>query len=227
MDSLRTRICFENKFFVAADKPEGWLTVPSRFEREDERTVLGRELEKELNTRLYPVHRLDFEVSGLVLFAKDASSHRLANDWFSGKVVRKTYQALSGRRDFSHWPADLAKADEPLTPEGIHTWKCRILRGKRRSYEHPKGDPAVTEASYTESGDDLQWTLAPITGRSHQLRFELSRHGFPIHGDALYGSRAQWASGIALRSVKLDFSAVPEAQRKGLPEFLNVKGLFA
>lgn len=224
-------IVFENAEFVAVDKPSGWLTVPSRFEKEDLRKVLGRELERELRARLFPVHRLDFEVSGLVLFAKTAGAHRAAGAWFEKHRIRKTYEGLSRARDFSHWPETL-KAERGDIPPGLEQkWTCRILRGKRRSYEHPKGDPSSTRATLV--GEDAEgrfrWILQPETGRSHQLRFEMSRHGFPLLGDALYGSKELWGGPdqIALRAVSLDLIAVEADERRGLPETLFVKGLFS
>lgn len=222
-------IVWQDDNFVAVDKPAGWLTVPSRYEDEDPRRVLGRELEKSLNVRLFPVHRLDFEVSGLVLFAKNANAHRDAGRWFEQRLVKKTYQALSNRRDFAHWPANLPKADEEIKPGVELEWRCKLLRGKRRSYEHAKGDASVTFALLNNSltTESLQWILNPHTGRPHQLRFELSRHGFPILGDELYGSKKSWQDGaIALRAVRLDFSGVNNLEKWNLPTELHVKGLF-
>jgi tRNA pseudouridine32 synthase/23S rRNA pseudouridine746 synthase len=68
------------------------------------------------------------------------------------------------------------------------------------------------------------WDLNPVTGRSHQLRFDLSRHGFPIIGDTLYGSKVPWqgADSIALRSYAIDFSKAPQAQELGLPEKMEI-----
>lgn len=223
-------LIFENAEFVAVDKPSGWLTVPSRFEKNDRRKVLGRELERELRTRLYPVHRLDFEVSGLVLFAKTAGAHRAGGSWFEKHRIQKTYEGLSRERDFSHWPDNLKAAREDVPEEVEQEWTCRILRGKRRGYEHPKGDPAVTRAKLlgADSEGRLRWILRPETGRSHQLRFEMSRHGFPLLGDALYGSKEKWQGDdrIALRAVSLDLTRVEAAERRELPETLFVKGLF-
>ncbi|MBX2989082.1 MAG: RNA pseudouridine synthase [Bdellovibrionaceae bacterium] len=221
-------LVFDDGNFVIADKPAGWLTVPSRFEAEDERTVLGRELEKSLNARLFPVHRLDFEVSGLVMFARNPRAHREAGQWFEKRQVTKTYQALSAARDFSHWPPDLRRADEAISVGEELEWRCRLLRGKRRSYEHAKGDLAVTRARL-EGVDEgtWRWSLHPLTGRAHQLRFEMSRHGFPILGDALYGSKAVWEDkAIALRAVHLDLSQAPGRRDWQLPESFQVKGLF-
>lgn len=225
---LASRVVFRQGEWVAVDKPAGWLSVPSRFEKNDPRPVLGRLLEKHLRARLFPIHRLDQEVGGLVLFASSEEAQRRANRWFETRAVQKTYQALSGERDFSHWPADLRRADGDVPENEDHEWRCRILRGKRRSYEHPKGDPSVTIARRLPRDADgrLRWLLRPQTGRPHQLRFEMSRHGFPIVGDKLYGSGAAWDDGIALRAVRLDFSEIPDDERRGLPAALETKGLF-
>lgn len=226
---LARRVIFDERDLLGVDKPAGWLTVPSRFEKEDPRFVLGRQLEKLTNSRLFPIHRLDQEVSGVVLFARSSEGQRRASRWFENRIVKKTYQALSGPRDFSHWPADLARRDGAIAENEDLEWKCTLMRGKRRAYEHPKGDPSLTIARLLGPDPEgrLRWILQPHTGRPHQLRFEMSRHGFAIAGDALYGSKEKWDDGIALRAVSLDFSGVNASERGGLPETLSVPGFFA
>ena len=72
----------------------------------------------------------------------------------------------------------------------------------------------------------ITWNLYPLTGKPHQLRLELSRRGFPILGDVLYGSKVRltqdvWAFGsMALRAVEIDFTAVQD--RLGLPERIMI-----
>lgn len=219
-------VVFRDENFIAVDKPAGWLSVPSRFEKEDSRSVLGREVEKLCRSSIFPIHRLDLEVSGLVLFALNANAHRRGSKWFEGREISKIYQGVSGSRDFAHWPVDLRRADRPIPVGEEQEWRCKILRGKRRSYEHVKGDDAVTKAILlSESKGEIRWQLSPLTGRSHQLRFEMSRHGFPLKGDSLYGSPETWpGAGIALRAVRLDFSKISD--RGEIPEMLSVKGLF-
>jgi tRNA pseudouridine32 synthase/23S rRNA pseudouridine746 synthase len=63
------KIHFQNEAFVILDKDSGVLSVPSRFPDRDERLVAGLELEKLLSKQVFPVHRLDCEVSGILLFA--------------------------------------------------------------------------------------------------------------------------------------------------------------
>ena len=229
-------ILYSSNRFVVPDKPAGWLSVPSRMGAADTRPCVGKVLEEALKVRLWPVHRLDLEVTGILLFAKDAEAHRLANHWFEHRLVGKTYEALSN--------GDPAQAsDQNLT------WRSTLLRGKKRAYESPHGKPSETTARFLkiinlDDGPALLWHLEPHTGRPHQLRYELSRHGFPILGDKLYGSERPCprfhpiqsnqekalniqddSHSIALRCVSLDFSRCPEAHSLGLPEVLAAPSL--
>jgi tRNA pseudouridine32 synthase/23S rRNA pseudouridine746 synthase len=204
---------FQSERWAACDKPPGWLSVPSRMGRADPRPVLGLALETALGRRVWPVHRLDLEVSGLILFALDAEAHRCASRWFETHDVRKTYEA---------WTTVATPA-----PPDEQEWRCRLARGKKRAFEAPHGKDAVTLARaldlVTYGAHTLQrWRLQPLTGRSHQLRYELARHGHPIVGDALYGSELPFRpDAIALRSVQLDFRTCKEHAALGLPDTLE------
>lgn len=207
-------ILFENSDLIAVDKPHGWLSTPGR-DSSDSRRCVGRELQSHLGTQIFPVHRLDFEVSGLLMFAKTKEAHRQAQAWFEQSVVRKTYQAYSqkGSGDFRDW------AD----------WKSKIAKGKKRAFEAPHGKDSITRARVIgEVGEWWLWELMPLTGRSHQLRFEMAKHSFPIFGDELYGgvasSQRNW---MALRAVQLDFTQIPDAGRFGLPQTLRATDLRA
>lgn len=221
---------FENEHFFIADKPAGVLTTPSRFAEEDGRRCLGTELQEQLGIQIYPVHRLDFEVSGLVVFAKNAEAHRVANAWFENKQVQKSYQALTTAQSFVHIPANIHNDRQPLSlvPGQNYVWESRQLRGKRRAYESPEGKPCLTRAHFqgTTPAGFLQWDLEPVTGRPHQLRFDLSRHGFSIVGDTLYGSSVEWQpDAIALRSYRIDFSRCKEMTKWGLLTKIEVIAL--
>lgn len=220
------RIVFENEHFIVCDKPAGVLSTPSRFEDEDARFCLGTSLQKEKGLQIYPVNRLDFEVSGLVLYAKTAAAHRTANGWFENKTVKKTYRALTTGQSYDHIPSTVPNKRLTLSLEVGSTfeWRCRLLRGKRRSYESPQGKECLTVAVFRGmQGEYQEWDLNPVTGRSHQLRFDLSRHGFPILGDTLYGSAVKYSDNhIALRSYKIDFKSANGATALGLPESIEV-----
>lgn len=242
------KIVFQNEHFVAVDKDSGVLTTPSRFESEDGRVVLGRELEKTLQTQIFPVHRLDFEVSGLTLFALSEKAHASANLVFEKRQVQKTYHALSSKL-LAQPPGFPAELFRPINPQigDSFVWKCQLMRGKRRAYENAHGKPSMTHAQFiarydkqnlnklrenilfdnvmdsgTVIGSDLYaWSLQPQTGRSHQLRYELFRHGFPILGDTLYSGLIWKESTIALRAVELRFLEDDFCKRWSLPTILK------
>lgn len=216
-------IVFASERVLVLDKPAGWLSVPSRAGAADERPCAGLIAQERLG-RLWPVHRLDLEVSGLLVFARDAEAHRLLSGAFESRAVHKTYL---GRSEGSPPP------DAPLGVEA--RWESTLLRGKRRAYVHPAGKPAVTLATLLAVEPDpehsgahiLSWRLVPLTGRAHQLRVELGRRGCPLLGDTLYGASAPRppllsgeGGGIALRAVALELG--PVGARLGLPSELRV-----
>ncbi len=176
--------------WLAIDKPAGVPTIPDRMGSD---SVHGQ-LERQIGQRLLVVHRLDREVSGLLLFARTASAHRALSMAFEGRQVRKQYEAWC---------------------EGLPAWQTAhfddtLLRGKKRAYVHPAGKRAITDATVAGPAPS-GWTrldLLPLTGRSHQLRVHLANAGLPIAGDALYGAQTAFLPNeIALRAVALTLAA--------------------
>jgi tRNA pseudouridine32 synthase/23S rRNA pseudouridine746 synthase len=205
-------IVFESEFLLAVDKPHGWLTTPAR-ERGDPRPCLGRELQKQVGKQIFPVHRLDFEVAGLTLWAKDPRSHSMAQSWFEDMQIDKIYEAYS------------QGGGEP--PSTTLDWRSQLAKGKRRAFTAEHGKPSLTHARVTGIEKKWwKWELRPVTGRPHQLRVEMARHGYPIVGDVLYGGHPvsvhDW---IALRAVELGFQRISSESRLGLPEVLRTTHL--
>jgi tRNA pseudouridine32 synthase/23S rRNA pseudouridine746 synthase len=226
---MNVDVVFSNDRVLVVDKPAGWLSVPSREGAADERLCLGRELERS-HGRLWPVHRLDREATGLVLFARDATTHRAASLWFEKRLIHKTYEALT-TGTFAPDQRNASDIGPPPVPGESAVWRCRMARGKKRAYLADFGKDSVTRARWTNDvawrGESCQrWELNPETGRSHQLRFELARRGFPILGDSLYGSSIVFMpEAIALRAVTLDLSGCRDAAAVGLPSILRVAGV--
>ncbi len=224
---------FENDYFVVAHKTGGVLTVPTHQGRDDPRPILGIQLQEQLGIQIFPVHRLDYEVTGLVMFAKTRDAHKQANQWFEQQQVKKNYRAWTQTQTFAHIPEHIANPRQSLTLAANQSfdWQGRIARGKRRAYQSPDGKNSHTRAHYLgpEPGHAfLVWDLEPLTGRPHQLRVDLSRHGFPIVGDTLYGSTHPCqADSIALIAYRMDLAAIPAAHRFGLPPSLNIEPRFA
>ena len=220
------KIVFENKFFVVVDKPSGVLSVPSRFPDKDKRLVLGEELQKQLGIKIFPCHRLDEEVSGLIMYAKDPEAHKAANRWFENKLVQKTYWAKTSRVRVPYADASADRSSQflELSENQFFDWKCKVLRGKRRAYESSAGKLSHTLAKIIKIEKDfIEWELQPVTGRSHQLRFDLARYGFPILGDQLYGSEEVWdRDSIALKSIMLEFLPESHFEKWELPDKIRL-----
>jgi len=214
-------VVFENARFIAIDKPSGWLSVPSRMGAEDTRPVAGIWLQQQSGKKIWPLHRLDLEVSGLLLFALDAEAHREASQWFEGRQLKKSYDAWTQSKT-NAWPQ----------PHANMHWESLIMRGKKRAYVHHAGKQAITEAEFVQTFDVAgevlgEWSVWPKTGRGHQIRFHLAQAGYPILGDHLYGASTALPDGkIALRSVELNFQQCSESDvKRNLPEVLKVKPL--
>jgi tRNA pseudouridine32 synthase/23S rRNA pseudouridine746 synthase len=158
--------------------------------------------------QFWPVHRLDEEVSGILVFAKNAEAHRRLCGLFEARTAKKEYEAYTTS-------SSPALAFEPGAP--ALRFEDLLARGKRRAFVAPHGKQALTLASpmgeIVDGESTVQrWILRPQTGRSHQLRVQLALRGYPIVGDALYGSTRPFVpDGIALRAVRLDVGFVVEA----------------
>lgn len=184
-------VLLETPHVLIVDKPAGITVIPDRHGNPD----LVSQVSAARGERLWVVHRLDREVSGVLALARTADAHRALNTAFEDRTASKTYRAVTG-------------GDPPGAPGWSTTWDSLLLHGKKRSYVSPHGKQAITDARYLggEPGA-LRWELAPRTGRTHQLRVHLASAGFPIAGDALYGSTRKWGGGIALRAVRLRIPA--------------------
>lgn len=222
------KIVYENSDLIFVEKKSMVLTVPPRFK--DSRPVLGTLLQEKCKIKIFPVHRLDYEVSGIVGFAKNEKSHRVAQSWFEEKKILKFYEAQSEMQSFDHWPLNVPNHRLVLEiKEGeSFQWESKILRGKKRSFFSPLGDLARTVARVEKiKNHRVFWILNPVTGKPHQLRLELSYRGFPICGDGLYGSKMKSSDlGIDLNSYLLDFTQIKREQRLDLPDHIEIARKF-
>lgn len=176
------RILHEDAGLLVLGKPAGQLTIPGR--QPEALPSLHEEAEATLDQRLWIVHRIDRETSGLVVFAKDAETHRLLCRQFETRTVDKRYLALVlGRM------ATAGEVSRPLRECG--SGRCAVAaRG---------GKPART--LFTPLEQYREATLLevnPETGRRHQIRVHLYALGHPLIGDPLYGEERPVGGGSRL-----------------------------
>lgn len=166
-------ILFENEDVLAVDKPEGLASIPEGVRGTE--TLLSA-LQERYSHKLFIAHRLDKEVSGVILFAKNAGAHKHLNDQFSGRDVRKTYVAL---------------AHGAIKGTGMIDKPLREFGSGRMGIDAGRGKPSITEfQAIKRLGDYTLLQAHPLTGRRHQIRVHFYSIGHPIVGDSRYGERA-------------------------------------
>lgn len=165
-------VLFQDEHLVVADKPHFLPTIPTgRFVQE---TLLVR-LKKKLNLPdLTPIHRLDRETAGVVIFSCKQSSRGAYQSMFQKRVVEKEYEALAAPLHGRSFP---------------FTYRSRMVDGdKFFLMKEEEGEPnSETIIDVIEQRGDLTlYRLYPHTGRKHQLRVHLSSLGIPIANDGFY-----------------------------------------
>lgn len=166
------QVIFCDPALLVVNKPAGLSTLPDGYY--PALPHIKSVLEQEYG-RLWIVHRLDKETSGVLLLARTAHAHRSLNNQFEQHLVSKVYHALvRGSLDWHEKTVDL-----PLRPNGD--------RHHRTVIDPLSGKPAVTRLSVLERlGPCYLIEAIPETGRTHQIRVHLSAVGLSIVGDKLY-----------------------------------------
>jgi tRNA pseudouridine32 synthase / 23S rRNA pseudouridine746 synthase len=182
-------ILHADQFLVAADKPAGLLAVPGRGD--DKQDCLWARVRAEWPDVLV-VHRLDQATSGVMLFARGATSQRTLSAAFERRRVAKRYEAVVA----GVVADDAGSIDLPLAAD----WPNR----PRQQVDHERGKASLTR--WRVLGRDAGTTrlaLEPLTGRSHQLRVHCAAIGHPILGDALYGGAEVAATRLLLHAAAI------------------------
>lgn len=181
--------------WAAVAKPEGLAAIPERAADDD---CVQTRLQQQLGMRVYVVHRLDKDVSGVLLFALTAAAHRSLNLAFEQRLVKKKYLALA-------WGAVTPGAGEIAAP-------LREFGSGRMGVAAAGGKPSLTR--YRRLAGNADYSLlevAPETGRRHQIRVHLYHLGHPLAGDRRYGERARQAGWVRLMLHAWELTLPPAA----------------
>jgi tRNA pseudouridine32 synthase / 23S rRNA pseudouridine746 synthase len=179
-------VLFRDENILVADKPHFLPVVPSgRFLHE---TLLVRLKKKEGLNDLVPVHRIDRETAGVVLFSLNASTRGSYASLFQNRRIEKVYEALAGTNPALDLPLTRLSRIVPGEP----FYRMKEVEGR------PNSETCIDVLDCI--GDVGFYRLKPVTGRKHQLRLHLSALGIPIVNDKLY-------PGVS--SVELDDFANP------------------
>jgi tRNA pseudouridine32 synthase/23S rRNA pseudouridine746 synthase len=159
---------------LVADKPHFLPVAPAGAHVHE--TLLGRLIRRTGNDALVPLHRIDRETAGLVLFSTNPRTRAQYQALFRDRRIEKSYEAIA--------PA-LPHLAFPLTR------RSRIVAGEPFFRMQEAEGPANSETriDVLERGDgNWRYALAPVTGRKHQLRVHMSALGAPIANDSMYPS---------------------------------------
>lgn len=191
---MEIEIIYHDKDIVVVNKPSKLLSVPGR----------GKHKQDCLVTRLaceFPdiltVHRLDWETSGLSVFALNKAVHRHLSIQFQNRRVSKNYMAV------------VYGVPEQQQGEINLALRCDWENRPRQIVDHQQGKASQTYwqlISHTRQTSQL--LLTPVTGRSHQLRVHLKSIDLPILGDPLYAppEALQMAERLLLHASRLSFT---------------------
>jgi len=184
-------ILYEDDGLLVIDKPAGLLSVATESQRTRTAWALAAEYLKgrDPGSRLYTVHRLDRDTSGVLLFAKDrALRDALQEDW-NALVKRRGYLAVVEGESLP----DSGVCRSQLTENAVH-----------RVYSTKDGKEAVTR--YKVLSRRRGYSLLDVeldTGRKNQIRAHLSELGAPVAGDRKYGARTDPMGRLALHANEL------------------------
>jgi len=176
------KIIYEDEHLLVVDKPAGLPVLPDGWE--PNAPYLLKVLEAD-HSKLWVVHRLDKFTSGVLVFARDAETHRALSMQFEKRETEKVYYALV--QGNPKWNEKIA--NHPLRVNVGHKHRTgvsdkygkpsetrfKVLKRYQASPEQGRREAALIEAK-------------PLTGRTHQIRVHAYALGHPLLGDILYGA---------------------------------------
>ncbi|MFM9331029.1 RluA family pseudouridine synthase [Paenibacillus mesotrionivorans] len=186
-------ILFEDDFLLIVNKPMGMEVHPSAHGQKGTlANAVAAYYEMTGKTcKVRPVHRLDKDTTGPVIFAKNELASVILEKSLKDKKIERLYVAVAEGRIIQQ----KGTIDAPIGQDRLHSTRRRVSE---------TGEPAVTHYDVVErlKGHTLV-RLRLGTGRTHQIRVHLSHIGHPIAGDGMYGGKRTHIDRQALHGEKL------------------------
>lgn len=183
-------IKYQNQDLIIVNKPAG---IVAHSDNKYQENNLTTKLEKQINHKVYPVLRLDKNVSGLMLYAKNPQKAAYLNNLRQENKVQKTYLLVcEGKLDQN---------------EGLI--EIHIKKDYKKFIVAKDGKKSITKYKFIKGNEKYSlYEVHIITGRSHQIRLSFAHLKHPIVGDVLYGSKNNTINRIALHAYALTFDDI-------------------
>ena len=166
-------VLFQDDHLLVADKPHFLPVTPGG--RYVQQSLLVRLKRRTGIDTLSPIHRIDRETAGLVLFSVRPQDRNAYQALFRDRAVHKTYEAIAPHRPALSFPLRR---------------RSRIEEDSTRFFRMVETDGEPNSETLIECtevhGDWARYTLSPVTGKRHQLRVHMNALGAPIAGDQFY-----------------------------------------
>lgn len=209
-------VLYQDAHILVADKPHFLPVVPTGSYLQN--TLLVR-LKRRLGLReLSPVHRIDRDTAGLVLFSVQRATRGLYQALFRDRQVHKVYEAVAP------WRADLAFPRE-------HASRLEESAQFFRMHEVAGEPNTCTRMSVLEvAAPWARYQLEPVTGKRHQLRVHMAALGLPLRGDAFYPEvndppEGDYSDPLQLLARRLEFVDPVTGEARRFESLLSLNGL--
>lgn len=186
-------IIYEDKDIIVINKPSGLLTVAT--EKEKNKTAYHLVMEylkkKNKNNRIFIIHRLDKDTSGIIMFAKNERAKHLYQDNWNDIVKKRCYYAvIDGKMENKE-----GTIKSYLKENGNMVYSVKDRSGKL----------AITEYKVLKERKNISLLDINLkTGRKNQIRVHMKENKTPILGDLKYGEKSKLINRLALHANKLE-----------------------
>ena len=190
------KLVYEDAYILVVEKKEGLLSVSTEHQKERTAQHILNEYVKRSHrfNRVFVVHRLDRETSGLMMYAKDEKTQNtLRDNWHDIVTDRRYVSIVSGDME-----KDYGTVESWLTDRKLYVYSSPVDNGEGKfAVTHYKTIKRANGYSLVEL--DLE------TGRKNQIRVHMLDLGHPVVGDRRYGSECDPLGRLALHAFKLCF----------------------
>ena len=190
------RILFEDPYLIVIEKEAGMLSIATAKEKLlTTYSILSGHVKRENpNNRIFVVHRLDRDTSGIMMFAKSEEVQSVMQRAWQNAVIERTYVAVV---------EGVVENDEGTIHSFLKENKALVMYSTKVPGE---GDEAITHYKVLRRGDEI--TLVEVkleTGRKNQIRIHMKELGHPVVGDKKYGAKTNLIGRTCLHARVLAF----------------------